>query len=224
MKPLHITALVAALSYAAPFALELPSLRAQDATTIPRPNIGWSPGAVCADGYALTFVGGQLMCVNSVENAQNAATAASATTAATAQQLDPNATVSATQISGQISSQQLQTPTCGSGQVLTNTGNGMECIAGGGSGGPAQPQCKSGTVSASIWDGYNPYYPQYGGVSRTLGTGVIGQVQEFFGIVYHSEDYCTNCWSNNWSVTYTCQEQGWTKTGGDAFTPSVIPN
>lgn len=103
---------------------------------------------MCADGYALTFVGGQLMCVNSVENAQNATTASSAVTAGTAQQLDPNAQVNASQISGQISSQQMQTPTCGSGQVLTNTGSGLTCVASAGGSGGTTP-CAAGAFTMS---------------------------------------------------------------------------
>lgn len=158
-----LVAIVAMIALA--IGASIPKGLSQDATTISRPNVGWNPGAICADGYALTFVSGQLQCVDSIsraEQANTATTATSATTAATAQQLDPNATVAANQISGQINAQQLQTPTCGSGQVLTNTGSGLTCVAAASSSGGGGVSCPAKTVSVSsysrAWTN-NPPYP-----------------------------------------------------------------
>lgn len=178
----------------------------QDATTLQRPNIGWSPGAVCADGYALTFVGGQLQCVDSINRSNEAATAASATTAGTAQQLDPNATVSANQISGQINSQQIQAPTCGSGQVLTNNGSGLTCVAAASSGGPAQPQCPAQNASITRTDGVGYSGYQSFGNSHPLGTGVVGQVQAVSGSVGSASDFYGD--SVSYTLTFTCNSAG----------------
>lgn len=175
--------------------------RSQDATSIPRPNIGWSPGAVCADDFALTFVNGQLRCVDSVARAGQADSATIATTAGTAQQLDPNAVVSANQISGQISATQMQTPTCPSGQVLTNTGSGLTCTAVSGGGGTTVA-CAARTVNGWAAHPGNGSYlgGPLSGTPFMVPAGNNGQTISWTFSYSHYEPY-TNSW--------TCSNGAW---------------